>query len=287
MVHILSFSTFSVWLYVLTWINPYLLNWIAAYLKAPSWVQSSTFSTHDHSLASQYGFPSLRWWHPVVCFFLLRRRLGIAIYNISNIKKCLNDIHLLMTANKLKQTEPIYFYSKHSPQKSFITLHFGADLIQPSQHVRDIGANLTVLFLCYPRLTPSVSQLSIKCGTLLALGSIYLPRPLSSLTFVSSKLDFCNSLLYGILKRLLRKLQSVQNPAERLVTSSSKVDHIIPLLMQLHWLPIAERIKFNCSFNLQRPPRPIAFLHQRTPYFVTYCTHALIIIYLTFSPDWL
>ena len=146
---------------------------------------------------------------------------------------------------------------------------------------------LTVRLLWYLRLTPSVSQLSIKCGTLLALGSIYLPKPLSSLSFVSSRLDFCNSLLYGILKRLLRKLQSVQNPAARLVTSSSKVDHVIPLLMQLHWLPIAERIKFNCSFNLQRPPRPIAFLHQRTPYFVMYCTHTSIIIYLTFSPDWL
>ena len=88
-----------------------------------------------------------------------------------------------MTANKLKQTELIYFYSKYSPQKSFITLHFGADLIQPSQHVRDIGANqLTVFFLRYLRLSPSVNQLSIKCGTLLALGSIYLPRPLSCLS---------------------------------------------------------------------------------------------------------
>ena len=59
---------------------------------------------------------------------------------MSNIKKCLNDIPLWITADKLKQTELIYFYSKCSPQKSFITLHFGADLIQPSQHVRDIGA---------------------------------------------------------------------------------------------------------------------------------------------------
>ena len=98
--------------------------------------------------------------------------------------------------------------------------------------------------------------------------------------FVSSKLDFFNSLLYGILKRLLRKLQSVQNPTARLATSSSKVDHVTPLLMQLHWLSIAERIKFNL-----RPPRPIAFLHQRTPYFVMYCTHASIIIYLAFRPD--
>ena len=61
--------------------------------------------------------------------------------------------------------------------------------------------------------------------------------------FVSFKLDFCNSLLYGIPK-YLQKLQSVQNAAMRLVTSS-KFDHITPLLMQLHWLPIAKCITFK------------------------------------------
>lgn len=73
--------------------------------------------------------------------------LFFLISNISNIKKCLNDKPSWMTANKLKQAKLIYFHSKYSPQKSIITLHFGADLIQPSQLVRDIGANLTVLFL--------------------------------------------------------------------------------------------------------------------------------------------
>lgn len=73
--------------------------------------------------------------------------LFFLISNISNIKKCLNDKPSWMTANKLKQAKLIYFHSKYSPQKSFITLHFGADLIQPSQLFRDIGANLTVLFL--------------------------------------------------------------------------------------------------------------------------------------------
>ena len=63
--------------------------------------------------------------------------------------------------------------------------------------------------------------------------------------FVSSKLDFCNSLHCGIPKHLLCKLQSVQNAVARLVTSSSKFDHITPLLLQLHWLPIAERINFK------------------------------------------
>ena len=63
--------------------------------------------------------------------------------------------------------------------------------------------------------------------------------------FVTSKLDFCNSLLYGVPKSLLQKLQSVQNTAARLVTCSRKYDHVTPLLKDLHWLRIAERIKFK------------------------------------------
>ena len=44
--------------------------------------------------------------------------------------------------------------------------------------------------------------------------------------FVSSKLDHCNSLLYNVPKYVVKKLQSVQNAAARLITCSRKHDHI-------------------------------------------------------------
>jgi len=63
--------------------------------------------------------------------------------------------------------------------------------------------------------------------------------------FVTSKLENCNSILYGLPKYAIKKLQSVQNAAARLITLSKKHDHITPLLINLHWLPIEERIKYK------------------------------------------
>ena len=59
--------------------------------------------------------------------------------------------------------------------------------------------------------------------------------------FISSRLDYCNSLLYGIADGLLKKLQSIQNAAARLITGTRRRDHITPVLRQLHWLPVAGR----------------------------------------------
>ena len=42
-----------------------------------------------------------------------------------------------------------------------------------------------------------------------------------------------------------KKLQYVQNAAARLITGIRKHDHITPILMDLHWLPVKERIQFK------------------------------------------
>ena len=63
--------------------------------------------------------------------------------------------------------------------------------------------------------------------------------------FITSKLAKCNSLLYGLPKFLIDRLQNVQNCAARLVTGSKKYDHITPLMKQLHWLPISQRIIYK------------------------------------------
>jgi len=63
--------------------------------------------------------------------------------------------------------------------------------------------------------------------------------------FVSSRLDYCNSVLAGVSGQLLHRLQVIQNAAARLVTGVRKYERMTPVLRSLHWLPVRQRITFK------------------------------------------
>ena len=80
--------------------------------------------------------------------------------------------------------------------------------------------------------------------------------------FVVSKLDYCNSLLYGQPSYLIQKLQYVQNSAPRLVNQCPRFCHITPVLRDLHWLPVSFRIEFKIMLITYK------VLHDRTPIYI-------------------
>ena len=63
--------------------------------------------------------------------------------------------------------------------------------------------------------------------------------------YVTWRLDYGNSLLYGVSEHLLSQLQRVQNSAARLVTKTKRRQHITPVLIELHWLPVRHRIEYK------------------------------------------
>ncbi len=63
--------------------------------------------------------------------------------------------------------------------------------------------------------------------------------------FITTQLDYYNSLYFGIDQSLLHRLQLMQNAAARLLTGKHKRDHFTLVLALLRWLPVQFRIDFK------------------------------------------
>ena len=84
------------------------------------------------------------------------------------------------------------------------------------------------------------------------------------LALVIGHLDYCNSLLYGLPVCYINKLQQVQNAAARLISNSTRFDHISPVMKDLHWLPVKYRVMFKLvvyTFKALHGSAP-TYIHQ-------------------------
>ena len=69
---------------------------------------------------------------------------------------------------------------------------------------------------------------------------------------VLSRLDYHNGLLLGTSEKNIHRLQVAQNNAARLLTGTSRRDHITPVLQHLHWLPVRQRTTFKILTVIQK-----------------------------------
>ena len=89
--------------------------------------------------------------------------------------------------------------------------------------------------------------------------SLYTAKIIST-QLIRSHLVYCKSLLNNIAKRGLHKLQRVQHCLARVVLRALRFSPSLPLLTQLHWLPVTYRIHFKQStltyraLSTQQPP---------------------------------
>ena len=89
--------------------------------------------------------------------------------------------------------------------------------------------------------------------------------------FAFSRLDYCNSLLFGIADKEIVQLQRTQNLLARIVTKKPPLTRSAPLLRSRHRLPVKFRIEFKTclltykTFNENQPDNLYAMLTPSVP----------------------
>ena len=171
---------------------------------------------------------------------------------ITAMQNCIDDIRSWMEHDKLllndEKTEFLVIGTRQQLSKVNISsITVGKSAIMKSSVVRNLGSYID------DKLSMN-SHINKVCNAsfyyLYNIRQIrkYLSRDSSETlihAFVSSRLDYCNSLLYGLPQVQIDKIQRVQNAAARLIFEQPKFCHITPVLSQLHWLPIKYRIEFK------------------------------------------
>ena len=123
---------------------------------------------------------------------------------------------------------------------------------------RNVVNNLGVLFDSDMSFTSQVRRsvnaafLTIKSISRISSFLSKNEKTILTCSLVLSKLDYCNSLYYGIHSALLNRLQYVQNCAARLVFKLKKYDHVSDILNDLHWLPIRNRIIYKLLLTVHK-----------------------------------
>ena len=166
---------------------------------------------------------------------------------------CIRDVRLWMLQDKLKindaKTEFLLIGTRPQLKKVDIdSLKIGDSVITPSKHaVRNLGSWFDETFSMQSHVNKTCKAGYYYLNNLSRIRK-YLDKKTTEClvhAFITSRLDYCNSLLYGLPDRLISKLQRVQNAAARLVYKAPRFCHTSPILEELHWLPIRDRIKFK------------------------------------------
>ena len=168
---------------------------------------------------------------------------------VKEVEECCGDVKSWMLSNRLKlndsKTEAMLCGSESNLAKvNLSSIKVGSADISLSDVVRDLGV------LVDKRLTMVDHINSVVKSTNFSLRSLGQLRPhlnnetarTVAVALIQSKLDYCNSCLYGLPKSQLHRLQMIQNKAARIVSRTKKFDHISPVLRDLHWLPVEKRI---------------------------------------------
>jgi hypothetical protein len=175
--------------------------------------------------------------------------------NLQLLSSTLDNVHAWFSSNKLtlNPSKTEFLIIGTAQQKSKLnckTLSFDNSELQAAPCARDLGVIIDSELSHKNHITKVVQTSYMHIRQIQRVRhSIDLNSAiLLANSLVSSRLDYCNSLYYGLPEKSLNRLQQVQNSLARVVMPScKKYDHIQPVLKKLHWLPIKKRIEYKLA----------------------------------------
>ena len=175
------------------------------------------------------------------------------------VAACIEHVNGWMGSNRLKmnpdKTQLIWIGAPQQQAKfdiSSLTLLSAA--VPLSSTVTDLGVRIDSQLTMSDHVAALRRSCFFQLRQLRAIRSSITVNAAKALVhaFVSSRIDYCNSLFWGIGKGLVGRLQGIQNAAARLVTGTKRFDHITPVLRGLHWLPVRHRITYKVAVLVHR-----------------------------------
>ena len=174
---------------------------------------------------------------------------------LHSMQSCISDVKAWATANMLKlndsKTELMLVTSKRSKHLHNLptSITIGNAQIPFKQSVKNLGFTLD----CHLTMNAHVSNIARTCYyELRRLASIR--RFLTSTAtatlvsaFVLSRIDYCNSLLFGSTNDVTSHLQRIQNYAARVIFRLPMSSSITIHLKSLHWLPVKVRSTYKIA----------------------------------------
>ena len=177
---------------------------------------------------------------------------------LSRLSACVDDLNSLYSSLCLQlnpaKTEFIWFGSRSNLAKispEYLSLTVASSSVRCVHTVRNLGVIFDSELSMKSHISKTASVCFFHLRRLRQLRGVVTDEVMKQLvtSLVLSRLDYCNSVLYGLPASTLAPLQRVQNAAARLVLRLDHRAHIKPALQSLHWLPMKARIEFKIMLN--------------------------------------
>ena len=173
---------------------------------------------------------------------------------VKAICDCIMDLRKWMIRDRLTcmlnddKTEFLLLGTKQQLAKVDInSITVGGSVVNTKPVVRNLGSWFDSQLSMSTHISKLCSSAFFHLHNISSIRKFLSPVETKSLVhaFVTSRVDYCNSLLYGLPASQLNKVQRFLNTAARLVCCAPRFSHITPLMYELHWLPLKQRIHFK------------------------------------------